>query len=102
MKIANKQKIEALERARRHIAFESEYFICLALERVSKLNLNLADACFELRDYIERQLGRHVTLDEWMVANNIATKSEIYNDPSKIRYTRLAWIDWMIYQLEIK
>lgn len=92
----NDNKITALRLAREHVPTVD--YICIALEDVGRNHLGLEHACLDLRTYIQGQLGECYTLESWLEDN--LDDITAYLDRERMLVTRLAWIDWMIEQLE--
>jgi hypothetical protein len=92
----SKRKIKALKQARKLIADRSEEFICYALGSVRAAHPKLTEAANDLQVYIMRELGYFSTLDSWQWAN----LPDGRHSPYQRRADRIAWIDWMIEQLQ--
>lgn len=88
-------KIAALKYARKAIVNDERTFICFALcDYAEDKNNHLADEAVEyLTDYISESLGSHNTLSRWVDAR---VKAINVCGTSKMKRTRLAYIDWMI------
>lgn len=92
-------KVEILKEARRLIKTRAEDFVCVAI-RMSHVEAPPEDY-HQLRKWIRSMLEGHYVLDDW-VEENVPGATEVYLWKEKLRVTRLAWIDWMIQQLEEK
>jgi hypothetical protein len=94
-------KIRILRQARELIESGEENFVCLAIEYAAK-RLERISAGAELVAWVESMLGDSGTLSGWIRSNRpelwfSATCDERIR---LLRVTRLAWIDWMISELE--
>lgn len=104
--------IKLLKYARVHIVTELEPCTCYALDRANeslKLTTDFRDLMLWISDllneppypsmYLETWLmhRKYITTDEeWALRHGLAS-AEL---KKKVRATRLAWIDWMIAELE--
>ena len=79
-----------------------ERFVCLAL-RVARIPNKKAEDC---RKIIERLLGDHETLEDWLIANGHVDLSHMdqWSDDYviKIQTTRRAWLDHLIAHYQAK
>lgn len=91
-KATNKDKIKALKAARGLIEDGAEDVICYALVRAAYNKQCGVNVVRELREYIQRSLGCHITLASWVVHNRPKYKGTLKD-------ARLAWIDWMLASL---
>ncbi len=84
-------KIKALKLARIQIE-EGGIFICWALTSIANYNPELRRATLALKCYIAEQLAPCNSLGQWQAEHDLFTGAP--------KVSRLAWIDWMIKQLE--
>jgi hypothetical protein len=87
------EKIEVLRLTRARIAQGSNCFICYGLQKVAFLHPRLRPAALQLEEYISAVLKPYTVLEAWQ-ANSPDVKG------GRARADRLAWIDWMIADLE--
>jgi hypothetical protein len=94
-------KIRILRRARELIESEQEIFICLAIECAAKRLERISDG-EGLVVWVESMLGGSGTLSDWIRRNHQELWESAKCDERirLLRATRLAWIDWMISELE--
>lgn len=90
-----REKIEVLRMVRKLIAQRTFTFICHALTHVMQTSPKLCTAAVVLKLYVRNALHPNDTLFDW--AN--ATTCMDWQDWDGVA-ARLAWIDWMINQLE--
>lgn len=93
---AVKKNIQGMNLASEHCNTTA---ICMALYNVSR-NYKETEAADEIRDYIEKALGRNGYLTSWIRDNRI----QYQTTPESMRQARIQWIDWMIeeYQKQVK
>lgn len=80
--------------------------VCVALHAVEKRYYRdrprgvspteVYTTCQQLGEWIESLLDGSAVLSGWLLKNGVELKSNYY----RVRVTRLAWIDWMISELE--
>ena len=87
-------KIKLLKAARQKIKSGKHRFICAALRNVN--DGEDSPECDYLITWIKEMLGSSYTLDSWLLQEHGIP----YSYSRKYRQTRLAWIDWMIKELE--
>jgi hypothetical protein len=88
----NEQKIEVLKALRESCTYF--YGLCAGLNIIRYRNPLLWRATIDLRNYVMDALAPAITLEEWQQKRGIHhTRLQLYED-------RLAWIDWMIAQLQ--
>ena len=87
-------KIELLKAARELIQSGEQRVICLALYSVGKSE-GVTEYLY-LRRWVEEMLGTYNTLDSWLFREH----GMPLNNSKKLKEPRLAWIDWMIKELE--
>lgn len=90
-----KAKISVLRMARNSIADGSSDYICFAIIKVKDRHPHLYGASASLREYIERALRPHDSLEDWLNATHPDRTFTCRN----VRDHRLQWIDWMIESL---
>lgn len=90
--------VQALQQVRKLIAEGNERFICLALMEVRLRDATFTGVCMELEALIDKRLGKHGTLQTWLVAQGLIPRGEQVHPihKSRLRITRLAWIDSLI------
>lgn len=76
-------------------------FICHALETAHELNLITLETYLECRRLINKRLGKHLTLQGWLVAKRHATDGALFmdrckNNMRKMQATRVAWLRSLI------
>lgn len=92
MTTLTQDKIAALRIARKRVFTRYNHYVCAALDKVQRHNLNLSKAVHELHRYIKRELDGSETLEGWQNKNGIKKQRRMRD--------RLEWIDWMIACLE--
>jgi len=97
MNTFDKLKIRALKKARGRIATSRDDFICTALMGVSETTPACRAACDYLQRYIKQSLQGYSVLEAWVSQYKPNLSTYAYLNPKE---SRLAWIDWMINQLE--
>lgn len=88
---------EILEEAKKHLwdgrsRGVKTSFVCYAVERsfgVCEYHREKA----RIRKWIQKQLGGHVTLEDWLMAEH---KIRCLRDPKKVQETRHRWLEDMI------
>ena len=103
------KKIKALQEARVYISSRKERYICNALARVVDKEPSLKITVILLKKYIQEQLDGYISLENWLFhkrkvypkgISHLETYSSVFT--GILQATRLAWIDWMIEQLQGK
>ncbi|KGS75412.1 hypothetical protein X947_5377 [Burkholderia pseudomallei MSHR7334] len=95
------EKRAVLKLAREKIEDGSADFICNALNSAATFNPHLSFAAEEICSYISKKLGvtRYPdwtpTLDEWQIYNGFGDRGR-----EQRRLDRLAWIDWMLNDMQ--
>jgi len=108
--------IRMLRDARLRINIGSSGMLCFALTLVARKHLDEVQAgedvskvnttWMQLRGWIDVLLGSSSTLEGWLVKNTIGLNLSTSNYEerlqleAKMREARLAWLDWMVEQLE--
>ena len=95
---SDKNKVKALKKARHLISNLDEDYICFALDTVAGKNPALAQAIIDLKCYINYQLSPTDTLLGWQHNNDV--DFIVFRNIRADRADRIAWIDWMINELE--
>ena len=85
-----KEYIRILKQARKLIASGQQEFICHAIREV------YSDSAHALRTWIREMLVNHGTLESWICMRI----GNFPHNSTKMRLTRLAWLDAMIAYLE--
>ncbi len=89
------KKIQVLRMARDLIADGERSYLCHALGAVAGRNVRLKETAWRLIEHVMRELEGHGTLENWQKAHR-----GMPTDYRRSRRDRLAWIDWMIADLE--
>lgn len=104
------RKIQLLKAARHRIATRSFNFLCTALFYAGKGDRSIASR--QLRAWITRALGDQPSYEHWLMAEHkiperLLTESihncagfRILQSTDRMLASRLAWIDWMVAELE--
>jgi len=90
--------ITALRFASTRIDWCENNYICSALHAVSEDYPDMSEEVQYLKTWVQKMLGSCGTLESWLRESRIHLNP--IDHPEKLRVTRLAWIDWMIAELE--
>jgi hypothetical protein len=111
------KKSQILREVQKMIREKRESCICYALDRIICKNhtpKGYADRvetkCTQLKRWVGELLGSYVTYTSWLIAYLRINRPDVYrrlmmsNEEvfNASRAGRLAWLDWMIEQLEAK
>lgn len=101
----NQLQIEILRRILNLLRTNQVTYICTALTQHQ--SQEYLEACAHLDRWIKSMLAPHQFLENWLIQNNHVAFQDFnkFTDlstdyPDRLRATRIAWVEWMISQLE--
>lgn len=99
MRITTKH-IQVLQEVKEHLLLNKNFYICHAIEDIADEDSSLYLECYDLKDWVLRQLGKHYAYGSWLVSSY---PWHVWTDEQE-RSGRIAWVEHMIkiLQHEIK
>jgi len=91
-----KEHIKVLNKVKKLIQSEKEFYICHALENIRENNPQYETICSDLVNWVDRQLGPCMAYGSWLIRSYPWHKFDDYQE----RQGRIAWIEHMIKLLE--
>jgi len=89
--------IDILQFAKVEIENQREYYVCWAIHSYH----NYTKEKLYLYEWIDSMLDKRYTLDIWLLnVHGILPKVHDKNYKTKMRQTRIQWINWMINELK--
>lgn len=98
--------IKLLRLIREQIAGGGTVYVCIAADEVAVYHKGFKEARNYVQHWVDSMLGKdNATLEHWLINDNHVVRGKGLNghwdiNNPKSRTTRLAWVDWMIAEVE--